>query len=158
MLSKYTRPCFLTWDYYTSLCVFGHAVVNGLARVTASAGLEFGGVVARPLYHCMGVRPDGACMAMASMSRVFQGGPARGEYLRSRCAKQSGGAPVSDSAPLRALLLYAVTAVEDGEGHAVRMRPVRAAVSAPPDRWGWGSPEGSSGRLKTRSRSGRSCR
>ena len=83
-----------------------------------TVGLILGGVVARPLYKCMGSRAGGACMSMASMSQIFQGGPGRGEYLRSNCARRAQGAPVSDSAPLRASMLYAVTAGDDGEGYA----------------------------------------
>ena len=140
VLSKYTRPCFLMWDFDTSLRVFGPRVARVLTGIMENVGLLLGGVVARPLYKCMGSRPGGACMSMASMSRIFQGGPGRGEYLCSNCARRAQGMPVSDSAPLRALMLYAVTAVGDGEGHAVRMAPVRIVVSAPPAQWGWGRP------------------
>ena len=88
-----------------------------------------------------GNRPGGACTSRASMSRIFQGGPGRGEYLCSKCARRGEGAPVSDCAPLRALLLYAVTAVGDDEDIAVRMKPVRIVLSAPPNQWGWGTPQ-----------------
>ena len=138
VLSKYTRPCFLMWDSILSIVVFGPRVQKVLTDITDRVGLLLGGVVARPLYQCMGIRPDGACMSMASMSRIFQGGPGRGEYLCSNCARRGQGAPVSDSAPLRALLLYAVSAVDGDQGHAVRMTPVRIVVSAPPEHWGWG--------------------
>ena len=78
---------------------------------------------------------------MASMSRMFQGGQGRGDYLCAGCVRRSKGAPASDSAPLRALLLYATTALADDEERAVRMTPLRIVVSAPPKKWGWGEPE-----------------
>ena len=52
----------------------------------------------------------------------------------------SGVAPVSDSEPLRALLLYALVEVAGGAGTVLSMKLVRAVVSAPPARWRWGAP------------------
>ena len=46
--------------------------------------------------------------------------------------------PVSDSEPLRALLMYALVKVAGGAATVLRMKPVLAVVNAPPVRWRWG--------------------
>ena len=142
VLSKYTRPCFLTWGADLATTVFGQPVVAELARITGSFDLVFSGVVARPLYACTADVQGSMCMAMASMSRIFQGGTRRGEYLCHECAERSGGTPGSDSLPLRILLLYSLIAGGGGQDFLVRTRPLRVVVRAPPDTWGWGAPEG----------------
>ena len=140
VLSRYTRPCFLAWSYSSCylLRVFGERVMDFLARVVEVVGLRIVGVVARPVYVCTGKVPGGICMAMASMSRIFEEGTHRGAFLCKECARQRGATPVCESEPLRALLLYALVKVAGGAGTVLRMKPVRAVVSAPPARWRWG--------------------
>ena len=133
MSSKYTRPCFLTWGADLARLVLGPPVLDELARVMSSVGLPPSGVVARPLCSRTARVPGGMRTAMASMSRIIQGGPGRSEHLCRQCASGSGCASVSDSVRLRALLLYALTASETGDDLPTRMKPFRAAVQAPPD-------------------------
>ena len=70
----------------------------------------------------------------------FEEGPFRGKVLCSKCAGQGGATPVSDSVPLRALLVYALVEEAGGADSVFRMKPVRAVVAAPPARWRWGAP------------------
>ena len=68
-----------------------------------------------------------------------------GPWIRHPIAK-SVGVPVSDSAPLRVLHLYALIATSDGGATPMRMKPVRLVVHAPPDTWKWGASAPASGR------------
>ena len=56
------------------------------------------------------------------------------------------GVPVSDSAPLRVLHLYALIATRDDGATPMRMKPVRLVVHAPPDTWKWDASAPASGR------------
>ena len=92
VLSRYTRPCFLAWfGAITLKRWFGVLVVRALLRVVDAVGLRIAGVVARPVYACTGNVRRGMCMAMVSMSRIFEEEPRRGTYLCSGCARQRGG-------------------------------------------------------------------
>ena len=120
--------------------VFGPPVVDFLTKVVAAEDLMLSGVVARPVYACMGDVPGGMCMSMASMSRIFKTGANRGMYLCNHCAWKAESTPVSDSAPLRALQLYAIVDVPGVTWTVLRMKPVLAVVNRPPEKWCWGTP------------------
>ena len=103
VLSKCTRPCFLTWGVDLSRLVLGPQVLSELTRIVASVGLPLSGVVARPLYVCTGSVSDGMCMATASMSPILLTGVGRGEFLRRKCAGCIWRAHAPNSVRLRVL-------------------------------------------------------
>ena len=90
VLSRYTRPCFLAWGAMTLRRVFGPPVVDAFARVVEALDFQLAGVVARPVYACTAHVRGGMCMAMASMSRIFEEREGRGTFLCSKCARQGG--------------------------------------------------------------------
>ena len=59
-------------------------------------------------------------------------------YFHSDSVAKSVGVPVSDSAPVRVLHLYALISTKGAGLTPMRMKAVRLVVSAPPDTWSWG--------------------
>ena len=141
-LSRYTRPCFLSWHVSEAVALFGDEVMSKLRKVAVDVSLEIAGVLARPLYVCTArphnKTPERLCMATASMSPLMQLAAARKHYLCARC-KNKQNAPISDSVPLRVLHLYVTVGATDGLPTPVRMKPVPIALEAPPDSFCWGS-------------------
>ena len=141
VLSRYTRPSFLSWTCLKTVAtVFGQDVVDFLGQVTQHVGLDLLGVVARPVYRCTGTVANGMCMAMASMSRIFTITQERSTFLCNACAEKNLDSVDSHNVPLRALLLYALVDVESSAPSVLRMKPLRVVVHAPPDIWSWGNP------------------
>ena len=62
VLSKYTHPSFLQWDWEAGSKLFGDAVAELLAGVTKAADFELRGFLARPLYVCTSTRGSGSRM------------------------------------------------------------------------------------------------
>ena len=62
----------------------------------------------------------------------------RVHYRCSDCVAKTVGVPVSDSAPVRVLHLYALISTKVAGLTPMRMKAVRLVVSAPPDTWSWG--------------------
>ena len=145
LLSRYTRPGFLTWRGDSEcLETFGNEVMEVFLKALARVDLPLAGYVARPLYACTqksGQGDGGAelCMKVASMSRLVDAAGARAQYRCAACAKT--GPPVSDSEPLRVLHVYAL--VDVGRvAMPVRTDPVRVVLRALPSRWTWGKEAG----------------
>ena len=146
MLSKFTRPSFLYWDFSVVGTLFGSALRGKIECEVDRAALRLAGVIARPLYKCTEVvdpSSEEVCMNVASMSRFLQNTAARGHYRCKECAERAqgaGGAPGLASAARRALYLYPMVEAPDGEPTPLRaVAPHRVLVHAPPDSWGWGA-------------------
>ena len=140
-LSRYTRPCFLSWGAVDAAIVFGNEVMSELHKVVADMSLEVVGVLGRPLYVCTarkrGRSSERLCMSIASMSPLMQLSAARKHYLCAKC-KDEQNAAVSVNAPLRVLHLYVTVAAADGLPTPVRMKPLPVVLEAPPDSFAWG--------------------
>ena len=77
-------------------------------------------------------------MKFASMSQFIS---EDGDRVHFRCAGcAAGNTPVSDSAPLRVLHLYALVDAGTAGPTPVRTKPVRLVLPAPPRSWAWGVP------------------
>ena len=146
MLSKFTRPSFLYWDFSVVGTLFGSALRGKIEREVDRAALRLAGVIARPLYKCTEVvdpSSEEVCMNVASMSLILQNTATRGHYRCKECAERAqgaGGAPGLASAARRALYLYPMVEAPDGEPTPLRaVAPHRVLVHAPPDNWGWGA-------------------
>ncbi len=68
------RPSYLQWDCEAWSNLFGDAVVDLLADVTAAVNFELRGFLARPLYVCTSTRGSGGlmCMLVASTSQLIK--------------------------------------------------------------------------------------
>ena len=152
VLSRFTRPSFLFWPEDQTLQLFGADVHGGLSERAAEVGLEFAGIIARPLYMCMEVVGPGAgnlCENVASMTEHLRQEDGRAAYRCSSCAQwlRAAGAPGAASARRRALWAYpAVWSIGDSEDYPTPLRvqsPVRLLVHVPPDAWGWQRAAGS---------------
>ena len=149
VLSRYIRPSFMQWDSGLGAKLLGTKVWELVGDAAAAVDVAVAGYLARPLYVCTNAKPSskhGMCMSIASMSRFVQQAPGQQHYRCSACVAKSAGAPVSDSAPLRVLHLYALIATRDDDATPMRMKPVRLVVHAPPDTWKWGTSAPASGR------------
>ena len=95
-----------------------------------------------------------AVQAQATAGRIAtettsaQQAPGQVHYRCSACVAKSAGVPVSDSAPLRVLHLYALIATRDDDATPMRMKPLRLVVHAPPDTWKWGGSAPASSNLQ----------
>ena len=148
VLSRYIRPSFMQWDSGLGGKVLGAKVWELVGDVATAVDVTVAGYLARPLYVCTNAKPSsehGMCMSIASMSRHIQQAPGQVHYRCSACVAKGEGVPVSDSAPLRVLHLYALIATRDDDATPMRMKPVRLVVHAPPDTWKWGAPAPASG-------------
>ena len=89
MLSRYTRPCFLSWDVEKASILFGDKVMSKLCKVAVDTSLEILGVLARPLYVCTARpyedAPERFCMSTTSMSPHMQLSAARKHDLCAKC-------------------------------------------------------------------------
>ena len=149
VLSRYIRPSFMQWDSGLGPKLLGTKVWERVLEAAAAVDVAVAGYLARPLYVCTNAKPSsehGMCMSIASMSRFVQQAPGQVHYRCSACVAKSEGVPVSDSAPLRVLHLYALIATRDDGATPMRMKPVRLVVHAPPDTWKWGASAPASGR------------
>ena len=149
VLARYIRPSFMQWDSALGANLLGTKVWNRVGDAAAAVDVVVAGYLARPLYVCTNAKPSsehGMCMSIASMSRFVQQAPGQVHYRCSACVAKSAGVPVSDSAPLRVLHLYALIATRDDGATPMRMKPVRLVVHAPPDTWKWGASAPASGR------------
>jgi hypothetical protein len=76
VLSRYTRPSFLTWSVESANVLFGEKVMTPLGQVAEAVSVSVAGILARPLYLCTGQiqsakkKPE-LCMALASMSHSY---------------------------------------------------------------------------------------
>ena len=134
-------PCFLTWGAYVVRSVLGPSVLGEFANAMSAVDLLLTCVVARPMYVCTRRVSGGMCMTTAPMTPTSQCNRARGQYLCPRCAGSSGRARASDGDRLRVLFLYPLTGFDTRRDVAVRMKPFRAVVDAPPDTWAWVAPQ-----------------
>ena len=149
VLSRYIRPSFMQWDSVLGAKLLGTKVWELVGDAAAAVDVTVAGYLARPLYVCTNAKPSsehGMCMSIASMSRFVQQAPGQVHYRCSACVAKSAGVPVSDSAPLRVLHLYALIATRDDGATPMRMKPVRLVVHAPPDTWKWGASAPAPGR------------
>ena len=134
------RPVEPTWP--TSCENIVHEAPSGKLNDKFEAHLaesDFGGIeFFEPVNNLPGVR--GARQTAQKPQKVH--------YRCSACVAKSEGVPVSDSAPLRVLHLYALIATRDDGATPMRMKPVRLVVHAPPDTWQWGASAPASGSLQ----------
>ena len=140
LLSRYTRPCFLTWDYEVGLQVFGKCVVDSICDAVQCWDLGVAGFIARPLYVCTTkVEPKSRmCLSLASMSKFITQSGKRTHYRCRKCLDSENADPNCHELPKRVLQLYALVHTGVSKPTPIRMRPVRLVLVAPPDQWAWG--------------------
>ena len=140
LLSTYTRPSFLTWDYQVGLKCFGERVVEWICDAVQCWDLEVAGFIARPLYVCTTKVGHNLrmCLSLASMSKLMTQSGERSHYRCRKCVELKNGAPNCHESPKRVLQLYALVHTGVSKPTPVRMRPVRLVLFAPPEQWAWG--------------------
>ncbi|CAK0874574.1 unnamed protein product, partial [Prorocentrum cordatum] len=126
LLSKFTRPSFLSWGASFLDVLFGTALGSDLNDQAVSVDYQLAA----------------ACVNVASMSRLLRDTAGRGHYACKECAERKQGAdetPGFPSVALRAMYLYPAVFGPDGEPTPLRaMAPHRVFAHAPPENWGWG--------------------
>ena len=149
VLSRLTRPSFLTWKCDDALCtLFGDAVVEPIKEaVERYLNLNVAGLVARPLYACTNRLHDGdLCMRVASMSERFSQEHARKPYRCKKCTETTAHASLGDasqepgtaSSNLRVLYVWPLCLADNGGILPVNTHKITLLLHAPPHTWGWG--------------------
>ena len=99
---------------------------------------DMAAVVARPLYVCTALKPDGRhCMAVASMSPLMKHKSPH-QHFRCKSCKRNAAEATSDEAPLRVLRMYVQVLTESGRRVTMRTAPMHVLLQAPRVNTQWG--------------------
>ena len=145
-LSQLIGHSLLQWEARQTKTLFGDKVHDIFAQSVHTQGLEFAGIVARPLFCCTSVvdkEKHELCMRVPSLLR-FVNHPQRRPRLKcSVCIAAEGETTAGKSLPavltssLRVLLAYPFVVDEDGERSPVQgCSALRLVVHVPPVSWG----------------------
>jgi hypothetical protein len=146
-LRVYARATFLKWDATVALTVFGTDIAQTFCERTSVYNLDFGGIVARPLYICGATAADSGpvsdspgdaataasfCQNVASMTPLLK---FRGEQQQWRCAS-CAKAGIPANASRRLLRMYPMVPTAHS-ATPLRSKPLVVALCPPPSDFDW---------------------
>ena len=138
VLCRYLKPTFLRWEASQVHTLFGEQVKSHWDHVLRAVSADMAAVVARPLYVCTALKPDGRhCMAVASMSPLMKHKSPH-QHFRCKSCKTNAAGATPDEPPLRVLRMYVQVLTESGRRVTMRTAPMHVLLQAPRVNTQWG--------------------